>query len=60
MSPSGGCSLFNRRLTMRKIQEMFRLRYQHELSVRKVDRSLSLSNSTVVVMLHRLEASKWT
>jgi transposase len=42
-----------RRISMRKIREVLRLKWQHELSNRKIAHSCSISHSTVRDYLHR-------
>jgi transposase len=46
------------KLSMRQIQEILRLRYQNELSLREIARSCGLPSSTVADYLKRAEAMK--
>lgn len=47
----------NRRLSMRKIKEILRLKWEVGLPARQIARSLSISHSTVLDMLRRFERS---
>ncbi len=46
-----------RRISMRKIREVLRLKWQHELSNRKIAHSCSISHSTVREYKIKLKAS---
>ena len=49
-----------KKLTMRQIQEILRLKYQNQLSVREIARSCGLAVSTVGDYLKRAEAADLT
>ncbi|WP_422447588.1 sigma factor-like helix-turn-helix DNA-binding protein [Endozoicomonas sp. ALB091] len=46
-----------KRLPMRKIREVFRLKFEHNLSERKIAQSCNISRSTVKDYLARLSVS---
>src|SRR4030066_360182 len=50
----------NRRLSMRKIKEVLRLKYDCGISEREISRSCSISRSTVADYLRRAAAAKLT
>ena len=43
---------------MRQIKEILRLKWEKGLGLRQIARSLSISHSTVLDMMHRAEAAK--
>jgi len=45
----------NRRLSMRKIKEVLRLKWENNLSNRQIAKSCSISHSTAKDYLHRAE-----
>jgi transposase len=48
------------RLSMRKIKEVLRLRFEHRQSARQIAKSCHIARSTVQEYLHRLEQAKLT